>query len=112
LATINTRVQLYPYDSTHHFDGAEIYTQLARRDLALPDYTKAIELNSENMFYYWQRAGAYWVLGQYQKALDDYDKAIEIEIPTGLQRGPKGNSLSYELDKMQEERKELIKTFD
>jgi tetratricopeptide (TPR) repeat protein len=112
LATLNRNVQLNVDDSTHYFDRAEYYTRLARQDLALPDYTKAIELNSENMSYYWQRGRAYWVLSQYQKALDDYDRAIKIELPRGLTRRAKQTVLSYELDKMQEERKELIKTFD
>jgi tetratricopeptide (TPR) repeat protein len=64
------------------------------------------------MSYYWQRGRAYWVLSQYQKALDDYDKAIEIELPRGLTRRAKQTVVSYELDKMRKERKELIKTFD
>ena len=51
LATLNRNVQLHVDDSTHYFDRAEYYTQLARQDLVLSDYTKAIELNSENMFY-------------------------------------------------------------
>ena len=112
MATLNRNVQLYVDDSTHYFERAEYYTRLARPDLALPDYTKAIELNSGNMSYYWQRGRAYWVLSQYQQALDDYDRAIEIELPRGLTRRAKQTVVSYELDKMREERKELIKTFD
>ena len=112
LATLNRNVQLHVDDSTYYFDRAEYYTQLARQDLALSDYTKAIELNSENMFYYWHRGRAYWVLNQYQEALDDYDRAIEIELPRGLTRKSKYTSVSYELDKMREERKELLKDLD
>tara|TARA_B110000014_G_scaffold19147_1_gene12428 strand:+ start:982 stop:1518 length:537 start_codon:yes stop_codon:yes gene_type:complete len=112
LATLNRNVQLYLDDSTHYFERAEYYTRLARPDLALPDYTKAIELNSGNMSYYWQRGRAYWVLSQYQEALDDYDRAIEIELPRGLTRKSKYTSVSYGLDRMREERKELLKSFD
>ena len=112
LATLNRNVQLHVDDSTHYFDRAEYYTQLARQDLALSDYTKAIELNSENMFYYWHRGRAYWVLNQYQEALDDYARAIERALPRGLTRKSKYTSVSYELDKMREERKELLKDLD
>ena len=111
LATLNRNVQLHVDDSTHYFVRAEYYTQLARQDLTLSDYTKAIELNSENMFYCWHRRRA-WVLNQYQEALDDYDRAIEIELPRGLTRKSKYTSVSYELDKMREERKELLKGLD
>ena len=111
LATLNRNVQLHVDDSTHYTVRAQYYTQLARQDLALSDYTKAIELNSENMFYYWHRGRA-WVLNQYQEALDDYDRAIERELPRGLTRKSKYTSVSYELDKMREERKELLKDLD
>ena len=86
------------------------YVDLARQDLAVPGYSKAIELDPENVFYYWERGRAYWVMSrQYQKSLDDYDKAIELEIPQGLERKAKVTLISYELDKLQEERKELLK---
>ena len=49
---------------------------------------------------------------KYQEALDDYDRAIEIELPRGLTRKSKYTSVSYELDKMREERKELLKGLD
>ncbi len=64
------------------------------------------------MSYYWYRGRAYWVLNQYQEALDDYERAIEIELPRGLTRRSKYTLVSYELDKMREERKELLKGLD
>ena len=111
LATLNRNVHLHVDDSTHYFDRAEYYTQLAQQDLTLPDYTKN-RVKPENMSYYWHRGQSYWVLNQYQEALDDYDRAIEIELPRGLTRKSKYTSVSYELDKMREERKELLKGLD
>ena len=104
-----TNIQLYPNDSQYYFDRAKHYVDLARHDLAVPDYSKAIELDPENVFYYWERGRAYWVMNQYQKSLNDYDKAIELEIPQGLERKSKVTLISHELDKLQEERKELLK---
>ena len=49
------------------------YVDLARQDLAVPGYSKAIELDPENVFYYWERGRAYWVMSrQYQKSLDEW----------------------------------------
>ena len=107
-ATSTSNIQLYPNDSQYYFDRAKHYVDLARHDLAVPDYSKAIELDPENVFYYWERGRAYWVMNQYQKSLNDYDKAIELEIPQGLERS-KVTLISHELDKLQEERKELLK---
>ena len=108
-ATSTSNIQLYPNDSQYYFDRAKHYVDLARHDLAVPDYSKAIELDPENVFYYWERGRAYWVMNQYQKSLNDYDKAIELEIPQGLERKSKVTLISHELDKLQEERKELLK---
>ena len=108
-ATSTSNIQLYPNDSQYYFDRAKHYVDLARQDLAVPDYSKAIELDPENVFYYWERGRAYWVMNQYQKSLNDYDKAIELEIPQGLERKSKVTLISHELDKLQEERKELLK---
>jgi tetratricopeptide (TPR) repeat protein len=108
ITTATTNIQLYPNDSQYYFDRAKHYVDLARQDLAIPDYTKAIGLDPKNVFYYWGRGRAYWVISQYQKSLNDYDKAIELEIPEGLKRNTKVTLISAELDQLREERKELL----
>jgi tetratricopeptide (TPR) repeat protein len=95
-------------NSQYYFDRAKHYVDLARQDLAIPDYTKAIELDPKNVFYYWERGRAYWVISQYQKSLNDYDKAIELEMPEGLKLKSKVTLVSAELDQLREERKELL----
>jgi tetratricopeptide (TPR) repeat protein len=109
IATANSNIQLYPNEPQYYFERAKHYVDWARQDLAVPDYSKAIELDPENVFYYWGKSRAYLVMKQYQESLDDYDKAIELEIPQGLERKQKATLISYELDKLQEERKELLK---
>ena len=108
ITTATTNIQLYPNDSQYYFNRGQHYAALARQDLAIPDYSKAIELDPENVFYYWERGRAYWVMSQYQKSLNDYDKAIELEIPEGLKRNAKVTLISAELDQLREERKELL----
>ena len=70
ITTATTNIQLYPNDSQYYFDRAKHYVDLARQDLAIPDYTKAIELDPKNVFYYWERGRAYWVISQYKKSLN------------------------------------------
>ena len=108
ITTATTNIQLYPNDSQYYFNRAQYYAALARQDLAIPDYSKAIELDPENVFYYWERGRAYWVMSQYQKSLNDYDKAIELEIPEGLVQKRKVNIISAELDQLREDRKDLL----
>jgi tetratricopeptide (TPR) repeat protein len=112
IATATSNIQLYPNDSQHYFDRAKHYAELASQDLAIPDYSKAIELDSENVFYYWERGGSYWVMSQYQKSINDYNKAIELEIPEGLKQKKKVTLISAEFDKLEEEKKELLENIN
>ncbi len=45
---------------------------------AIADYSKAIELDSDNPSYYYYRAQAKVKLGQHEVAIVDYDKAIDL----------------------------------
>eukprot|EP00761_Pharyngomonas_kirbyi_P009358 gb/GECH01009374.1/.p1 GENE.gb/GECH01009374.1/~~gb/GECH01009374.1/.p1 ORF type:complete len:252 (+),score=24.63 gb/GECH01009374.1/:1-756(+) len=47
--------------------------------LAIEDYTKAIQLNPENVAAYNNRGFAYRKVNQYDKAINDYSKALEIQ---------------------------------
>jgi tetratricopeptide (TPR) repeat protein len=47
-------------------------------DKAVEDYTKAIELKSDENKYYTNRAFAWSSFNEYDKAIADYDKAIEL----------------------------------
>ena len=47
-------------------------------DLAIEDYTKAIELNPEFVDAYYNRGLAYSRKGEVELAIEDYTKAIEL----------------------------------
>lgn len=47
-------------------------------DLAIADYTKAIQLNNNNGYVFTLRGGAYSQQGLYDLAIKDYDRAIEL----------------------------------
>jgi tetratricopeptide (TPR) repeat protein len=55
------------------------YTMIEKNDLALLDYNKSIELDSNTMYAYYFRGTSYFSLENYDKAIDDYTKAIEIQ---------------------------------
>ena len=46
---------------------------------SIEDYTKAIEIDPDNVFAYRLRADSKCKLGDYQGAIDDYTKAIKID---------------------------------
>ena len=112
ITSVTTNIQLYPNDPQYYFERANHYAAQARQDLAIPDYTQAIELAPENVFYYWERGRAYWVLSHYEKSVDDYNRAIKLEIPQGVKRKVKTTLVSYELDQLREEQKELLESFN
>ncbi len=67
--TFNSRARLY-FDSSSRRDTLQ---------LALKDYTKAIELNPETAEFYSNRGATYARLGDMQNALSDLTKSIEID---------------------------------
>ena len=58
--------------------GNMLYTQKDYKG-AYDLYCKAIELNSSNGFFFYNRAGCSLQLGRYQEALEDCAKAIQID---------------------------------
>ena len=47
-------------------------------DSAIKDFSKALEINNEDVFALTQRANAYTMKGEYKNAIDDYNRAIVI----------------------------------
>jgi tetratricopeptide (TPR) repeat protein len=54
------------------------YFESGQYDLAITDFTNAIELQPDPFSYY-NRGNAYYKLPEYQKAITDYSKAIELD---------------------------------
>jgi len=52
-------------------------------DNAIKDFTKAIEINPKDPFYYYQRAETYHLQGEKEKAINDLSQAIRI-IPNDV----------------------------
>jgi tetratricopeptide (TPR) repeat protein len=52
---------------------------MKRYDEALPDFSKAIELDPQNARYYNQRAVTLHAMKRYDEALSDFNKAIELD---------------------------------
>lgn len=55
-----------------------VYCHQGKYDLALADFSRAIELNSDYAMAYANRGVVYHEMGDYQSALPDFDKAIEL----------------------------------
>ena len=74
---LNEAIEIEPNDARFYisrgcFKGTESHED------AIEDYTKAIEIDPNNVFAYRLRADAKRKLGDYQGAIHDYTKAIEI----------------------------------
>jgi uncharacterized RDD family membrane protein YckC len=55
------------------------YGMTAEYDRAIQDYTRAIEIESENGEAYYKRGNAYAHKEEYKKAIQDYNKAIALD---------------------------------
>jgi len=74
---LNEAIEIEPNDARFYisrgcFKGTESHED------AIEDYTKAIEIESNNVFAYRLRGDSKRKLGDYQGAINDYSKAIEI----------------------------------
>ena len=65
-----------------------VYCHQGKYDLALADYTRAIELNSEFALAYGNRGFVYYDTGDYQGALVDFNKAIELDSSLAVYVSP------------------------
>jgi tetratricopeptide (TPR) repeat protein len=60
-------------------DRGMLYASLGRKDLALNDYSKYLELAPDAVFMYNMRAYLYAEIGRHDLALKDYTKTIELK---------------------------------
>lgn len=65
------------------------FNDLFDKQVAVADFTKAIELAPHNGEYYQSRGSSYWGLNQNDLALRDFNKAIELH-PSALSYGTRG----------------------
>ena len=60
-------------------ERALVALELGNIQGAIDDFSSAIELDTQQVDYYWRRAILYGEGGEYDKSIDDYDKAIELD---------------------------------
>lgn len=77
LADINESVRLVP-TATGYFSRGNMHFQLRRYDLAVADYTRAIELDPRYVLAYDNRGVVYNRLGDVERAVRDFARAIEL----------------------------------
>lgn len=62
----------------HFWQGIE-YQKQDNNDLAMEEFTKAIEIDPDYQYAYYNRALVYYQKGDLANSLSDYNKAIELE---------------------------------
>ena len=59
------------------------YAEQVRFDDAIAQFSKAIELDPQFAWAYYNRGFTYFLLGQYQRAIEDYTEAIRLDPQDG-----------------------------
>ena len=65
-------------EAEEHFRQGLEYERQAVHDLAVEEFTEAVELDPEYYFAYYNRALAYYRLGNLDRSLADYSSAIDL----------------------------------
>ncbi len=71
----------YPNVPLAYYNRVDYHIENNRLDLAVADYTRALEIYPLYYFAYNNRGNMHFLLGEYEKALADYEQAIAI-MPT------------------------------
>lgn len=78
--------------------GRTSANQARNYDLAIEDFTKAIELDPYNASAYRERGRVYAQKGDYNSSISDYDRAIQINPNFSAAYNNRGNSHSFKRD--------------
>ena len=83
LLIISLFIPLISFGQTgrEYFESGMSKSELKDYYGAISDFTKAIELNSNNRYFYSDRGDAKYELKDYYGAISDYTKAIELSPP-------------------------------
>ena len=65
-------------EAEEHFNQGLEYERQAQHDLAMEEFTRAIELDPEYYYAYYNRALVYYRRGDLERSLADYSKAIDL----------------------------------
>ena len=72
-------IRKYDYAQIAHSNRGVAYGALGQWDMAIADYSKAIEINPKYTDAYNNRGVAYYNLGQWDKAIADYSRTLAID---------------------------------
>ncbi len=92
LKEFHTISEIMPMRKSNTFQmrRGELYGLMGLHEMALADYTKAIEIDSTDGYVYAIRGDEYRLVGKYDLAVADYDRAIELDPESAhyyMQRG-------------------------
>ncbi len=92
LKEFHTISEIMPMRKSNTFQirRGELYGLMGLHEMAVADYTKAIEIDSTNGYVYAIRGDAYRLVGKYDLSVADYDRAIELDPESAhyyMQRG-------------------------
>ncbi len=79
IAIVDDLIDRYPDRPTAYLARALFYDQAGEFDLALADYTTAIQLAPDDPLNYYNRGGLYADMESYDLALDDFARAIDLD---------------------------------
>jgi len=65
--------------SRHYHDSGMMHVMAKRWDKAIEDFTRAIDLDPNNVSAFTNRGGANDELKRYEEAIEDYNRAIELD---------------------------------
>ena len=102
----------YPEEKLIYIYRGDINSKINQPGYAIIDYSKAIELDSENAEIYYKRAGAYEEIREYENALADYEKLLAMSKYDGTAQRlhEEASQRMYELNR--EEDKPLVVLVD
>ena len=91
----NRSIERSPYYALAYCRRAKIYFDWGMYDLAVKDYSRAIDLYYRDGIYYYYRGMSYLHLRKYEEALKDFDTAIEFLPHVGVIYHTRGKTREY-----------------
>jgi tetratricopeptide (TPR) repeat protein len=79
IARMDGVVEAYPEEASAYIVRGLAFGELGEDELAIEDFTQAIELDGQNPAAYLNRGGVYYEMGDYDRAIEDYDTALAID---------------------------------
>ncbi|HEX2916292.1 MAG TPA: tetratricopeptide repeat protein [Chloroflexia bacterium] len=79
ISSLTAAIEEKPDDPDVYIERGMAYKKQGQLSLAMEDFDRAIELDSEYNYAYYVRGNAHFDLKEYKKAISDYDQAIRLD---------------------------------